>query len=85
MCCRALPAWRIGVVDRIGDKKAPAKPYGSAAVSSYKQSVMMNSLFRTIKENRNLDLLEESDDEDSDEEESDDSDESSSYIDLGAD
>ena len=28
-----------------------------------KQVLMMNSLFRTIKENNNLDLLEESDDE----------------------
>ena len=34
-----------------------------AFISSYKQSVMMNGIFRTIKENDNLDLLEESDDE----------------------
>lgn len=34
-----------------------------AYVKSYKQSVLLNSLFRDIKENRNLDLLEESDDE----------------------
>jgi len=40
------------------------KPYGIAMISSYKSSVMMNSLFRTIKENANLDLLEESDNED---------------------
>tara|TARA_Y100000389_G_C17463214_1_gene523359 strand:- start:772 stop:1743 length:972 start_codon:yes stop_codon:yes gene_type:complete len=39
------------------------EPYSSAAVTSYKQSVMLNNLFRTIKENSNLDLLEESDDE----------------------
>ena len=39
------------------------KPYSIAAVTSYKQSVMLNNLFRTIKENANLDLLEESDDE----------------------
>lgn len=57
--------------------KAPPKPYGSAAVSSYKQSVMMNSLFRTIKENRNLDLLEESDDEEEFEDVSEDK-----YVDL---
>ena len=38
-------------------------PYGTAMVPTYKRSVMMNGLFRTIKENRNLDLLEESDDE----------------------
>lgn len=39
------------------------KPYGIACVPSYKSSVMLNSLFRHIKENNNLDLLEESDDE----------------------
>ena len=33
-------------------------------VGSYKSSVMMNSIFRNIKENRCLDSLEESDDED---------------------
>jgi hypothetical protein len=37
--------------------------YNAACIPDYKTSVMMNSLFRTIKENRNLDLLEESDDE----------------------
>lgn len=35
-----------------------------ALVQDYKASVMMNKLFRQIKENDNLDLLEESDDED---------------------
>ena len=34
-----------------------------AHVPNYKTSVMMNSIFRNIKENRNLDALEESDDE----------------------
>ena len=38
--------------------------YDTANISSYKCSVMMNALFRNIKENTNLDLLEESDDED---------------------
>ena len=37
--------------------------YGIAMIPSLKSSIMMNSLFRTIKENANLDLLEESDDE----------------------
>ena len=37
--------------------------YDIACIPDYKTSVMMNSLFRNIKENRNLDLLEESDDE----------------------
>ena len=37
---------------------------GIPCIPDYKTSVMMNSLFRDIKENANLDLLEESDDED---------------------
>lgn len=40
------------------------KAHGVAAITDYKTSVMMNTLFRNIKENRNLDLLEMSDDED---------------------
>ena len=35
-----------------------------AHIPNYKTSVMMNAIFRDIKENRNLDALEESDDED---------------------
>lgn len=34
-----------------------------ASIPDYKTSVMMNSLFRNIKENNSLDALEESDDE----------------------
>lgn len=37
---------------------------GILCIPDYKTSVMMNKLFRKIKENDNLDLLEESDDED---------------------
>lgn len=37
--------------------------YGIAVINDYKSSVFMNELFRNIKENKNLDLLEESDDE----------------------
>jgi len=37
--------------------------YSTAFIANYKTSVWMNSLFRTIKENDNLDYLEESDDE----------------------
>ena len=37
--------------------------YDFAGIVDYKTSVMMNKLFRTIKENANLDRLEESDDE----------------------
>lgn len=40
------------------------KQTGIACIPDYKTSVMMNQLFRTIKENDNLDALEESDDED---------------------
>lgn len=36
---------------------------GVACIPDYKTSVFMNSLFRNIKENSNLDFLEESDDE----------------------
>ena len=39
------------------------KLVGTAVVPTYKSSVLLNSLFRNIKENSNLDLLEESDDE----------------------
>lgn len=37
--------------------------YNIAYIPSYKASVFMNSLFRKIRENRNLDYIEESDDE----------------------
>lgn len=37
--------------------------WGTASIPDYKTSVMMNKLFRVIKENDNLDALEESDDE----------------------
>ena len=37
--------------------------YDVAYIPDYKTSVMMNKLFRNIKENANLDALEESDDE----------------------
>lgn len=37
--------------------------YGIACIPDYKTSVMMNNHFRTIKENNDLDKLEESDDE----------------------
>ena len=43
--------------------KEKEKFIGIAMISTYKCSVMMNKLFRNIKENSNLDLLEESDDE----------------------
>ena len=47
-----------------GAAEADPDPYAIAMVPTYKSSVFLNSLFRTIKENANLDLLEESDAED---------------------
>ena len=38
--------------------------YDNLLINSYKLSVFMNNIFRKIKENKNLDLLEESDSED---------------------
>lgn len=38
--------------------------HGTARIPNYSTSILMNNLFRTIKENDNLDRLEESDDED---------------------
>ena len=38
--------------------------YGIAHIPSYEKSVLMNKLFRNIRENNNLDYLEESDDDD---------------------
>jgi hypothetical protein len=37
--------------------------YGIALIPDYKTSVMMNGFFRNVKENNNLDLIEESDEE----------------------
>ncbi len=37
--------------------------YGIAYIPNYKTSVFMNAIFRKIKENKNLDYIEESDDE----------------------
>lgn len=45
------------------DENNSEKYVGLASISDYKTSVMMNKLFRIIKENDNLDALEESDDE----------------------
>ena len=36
------------------DYNEPTEPYGNAMIPTYKSSVMMNSLFRTIKENGKL-------------------------------
>ena len=41
----------------------PPPPHEIAYIPNYSASVMMNNLFRNIKENRNLDALEESDDD----------------------
>jgi hypothetical protein len=46
-----------------GKNKTPIY-YNVAHISNYKTSVFMNSLFRNIRENKNLDYIEESDNED---------------------
>ena len=43
--------------------KVTEKWIGIAMISTYKSSTMMNKLFRKIRENDNLDFLEESEDE----------------------
>ena len=47
----------------IDDETGEKKEHSIAHICNYQSSVFMNSLFRNIKENRNLDALEESDDE----------------------
>lgn len=47
----------------LDDIKKQDMYYGIAMINDYKTSVFMNDLFRNIKENKNLDLLEESDDD----------------------
>tara|TARA_Y100000996_G_scaffold77726_1_gene52471 strand:- start:168 stop:1112 length:945 start_codon:yes stop_codon:yes gene_type:complete len=60
---------RAGIIDDIyllytkNRKTNKLELYSSALIPDYKTSVFMNQLFRNIKENRNLDLLEESDDD----------------------
>ena len=44
--------------------KTYANYVGIASIPDYKTSVLLNNVFRNIKENHNLDALEESDDED---------------------
>ena len=44
-------------------KSGELKKYDIAYIPDYKTSTLMNNIFRTIKENVNLDALEESDDE----------------------
>jgi len=45
------------------DSKGLEKFYDVAYIPNYKSSIMMNILFRNIKENKNIDFIEESDDE----------------------
>lgn len=51
--------------------------YNIAHIPDYKTSILMNSIFRNIRENQNLDMIEESEDEDEFENISDDK-----YVDL---
>jgi hypothetical protein len=52
------------------NEKLEEEYYGTAHIPDYNTSVMMNKLFRIIKENNKLDALEESDDEEEFENES---------------
>jgi hypothetical protein len=45
-------------------QKSKREYYGVAYIPNYRVSVFMNGIFRKIKENKNLDYIEESDDED---------------------
>ena len=45
------------------DSNGKEEKCGTAHIADYETSVMMNKIFRIIKENTNLDALEESDDE----------------------
>ena len=47
----------------LSKKTGDLKLFNQAIIPNYKKSVFMNNIFRNIKENDNLDLLEESDDE----------------------
>ena len=47
----------------VSKKTGELKIFNHALIANYKKSVFLNSIFRNIKENRNLDLLEESDDD----------------------
>ena len=44
-------------------KNNEKKFYDTALINDYKTSILMNKLFRNIKENENLDAIEESDSE----------------------
>jgi len=52
--------YHLYVKNRLGELEL----HDIAMIPDYKTSVMMNKIFRKIKENQNLDALEESDDED---------------------
>ena len=58
--CISQDIYKLYVLDKANKEVF----YDYALIDSYKTSVFMNGLFRNIKENSNLDLLEESDSED---------------------
>jgi hypothetical protein len=58
----ADPQYDIYNLFAFGNNNKPVY-YNVAYIPSYKTSVFMNSLFRKIRENKNLDYIEESDDE----------------------
>jgi hypothetical protein len=56
--------WCIKDASLPASEKVAAIKYANILIPNYKTSIFMNNLFRNIKENRNLDAIEESDDED---------------------
>ena len=50
-------------VENNSNSNSKEEYYGIAYIDSYKTSIMMNNVFRNIKENKDLDKIEESDSE----------------------
>jgi len=61
---KIVPQIQCDMYEVFGYSDGKIVSLGNASVPSYNTSVMLNKLFRNIKENANLDALEESDDED---------------------
>jgi hypothetical protein len=60
---KVIPDIQNDIYHLFYNKNGNLEEYGLALIPSYTTSTLMNKLFRNIKENNNLDYLEESDDE----------------------
>lgn len=60
---KVIPDLQNDIYHLFYNKNNCLEEYGLALIPSYTTSTLMNKLFRNIKENKNLDFLEESDDE----------------------